>query len=308
VIPFDPERGTVIVPAPGDGPGSWAGAPGACRDGADLFVAYRLRRPPPLRGYELRIAAVRDGRAVDLWRAGKDDLGALSIERSALVRWRDRWRLYVSYVDGGDRRWRIGLLEAPRIDSFDARDVRAVLHPDDIGMSAVKDPWLRQVDGGWLMFVSCGRGSAAPGLHESGDALSTGIVRSETGLATSDDGVYWRWEGVVFSPSKTSWDRATARLTTAVRDADGWLGCYDGAGSVAENYEERCGLARSTDLRKWTRVSHGGPAIGTRTGPGGVRYTDVTEGGDTFYEHTRADGAHELRLLQREGTPAVRPL
>ena len=99
---------------------------------------------------------------------------------------------------------------------------------------------------------------------------------------------------MVFSPSDAGWDRATARLTTAWRDADGWSGYYDGAASIAENYEERCGLARSADLLTWQRIGDA-PAIGTARGPGGVRYVDMTEAGDVLFEFTRSDGAHELR-------------
>jgi hypothetical protein len=101
----------------------------------------------------------------------------------------------------------------------------------------------------------------------------------------------------VFGPSRSGWDRATARLTTAVRDGGGWRAYYDGSGSLEENYEERCGVARSVDLRTWERVSARGPAVGTAVGAGGVRYLDVTDAGDVAYEYTRHDGSHELRAL-----------
>jgi hypothetical protein len=244
----------------------------------------------------MRIAVVRAGRAQTLWSLTKDALGAESIERSALMRADDRWRLYVSYVDLSERTWRIALIEAASIDALDARQRRVVLDPDRCGVAAVKDPWLRVVDGRWHMFVSCGPRAAAD-LHREGDALSSGVVRSETGLATSADGVDWRWEGVVFAPSAAGWDRFTARLTTAVPDGKAWTGLYDGSASLAENYEERCGLASSDDLRAWTRASLGGPSIGTARGPGGVRYVDVTQAGDVLYEFTRPDGAHELRAI-----------
>jgi hypothetical protein len=297
MIGFEPERGVVLVPPPGTGRGSWAGAPGAYRDGRDLYVTYRLRRPPPFRGFEMRIAAVRGGRVEVVRAIHKEDLAAESIERSALVRVDGRWRLYLSYVDAGDRRWRIAMIDAANIDDLDARDATVVLHPDALGLSAVKDPWLRQVDGLWHMFVSCGRSADASNLHASGDALSTGIVRSESGLATSEDGLHWRWQGVVFEPSEAGWDRSTARLTSAVRDGDGWSAYYDGSGTTDENYEERCGIARSRDLRTWSRLSVAGPAVGTARGARGVRYVEVTDAGDIFFEHTRADGAHELRAL-----------
>jgi len=102
----------------------------------------------------------------------------------------------------------------------------------------------------------------------------------------------------VLLPSESGWDAFTARLSTAVRDGGGWLGLYDGSASLAENYEERCGLARSRDLRTWERVSLDGPAIGTARGAGGVRYVEITAGGDVFYEYTRPDGAHELRVTR----------
>jgi len=149
------------------------------------------------------------------------------------------------------------------------------------------------------MFVSYGTlPSEDHGLHASGDALSTGRTLSATGLATSVDGRQWDWEGPILLPSASGWDAFTARLSTAVRDGDGWLGLYDGSATLAQNYEERCGLARSSDLRQWERISRHAPAIGTASGPGGVRYVEITEAGDVFYEYTRPDGAHELRVAR----------
>ncbi|HYK99283.1 MAG TPA: hypothetical protein VEU77_12910, partial [Candidatus Acidoferrales bacterium] len=265
---FDPGRGRVIAAPPLSGRGSWAGAPGAWREGSDLFVTYRVRRPPPLRGYEMHVAVLRGDRLERLASINKDALGAESIERSALVRVEDEWRLYVSCVDKADRKWRILLLRAAAVDRFDAADAQIALHPGPAGMSAVKDPWLRRVGDEWRMFVSCARRVDDPALHATGDALATGLVRSESGLATSADGIAWRWRNIVFSPSEGGWDRATARLTTAWRAGDGWSAYYDGAASIAENYEERCGLARSPDLVTWERVSADGPAVGTARGAG----------------------------------------
>lgn len=182
--------------------------------------------------------------------------------------------------------------------AFDPEDLDIVLDPPDLGLAAVKDPWLRRDGDRWLMFVSYGTlpVSGGTGLHDTGDALSTGRTISASGVATSADGRRWAWEGAVFLPSASGWDSFTSRLSTAMREGDGWLGLYDGSASTAENCEERCGLARSHDLRHWERVSLKGPAIGTVQGPGGVRYVDVTSGGDVFYEYTRPDGAHELRV------------
>jgi hypothetical protein len=213
------------------------------------------------------------------------------------VRFGDTWRLYIGYVSSEDRAWRIGLIESRGIDAFDPREMRTVLHPRDVEQSAVKDPWLVRDHDRWLMFVSCGSAVPDPRYHSGGDALSTGAVRSETGLATSADGLEWSWEGIVLSAGGTGWDRFTSRLTCAAQVGDGWIGCYDGSASLAENYEERCGVARSADLRHWERLSLDGPSIGTRTGPGGVRYVACASTGEIFFEYTREDGSHELRGL-----------
>ena len=296
---FDPEGGRPIVAPSCAGPGCWAGAPGAYSNGRDTYLVYRMRRPQPGRGYELRIAASHNGLHYEtVLSVSKERFDAESIERSALVRVGEMWRLYASFVRRGDRRWCIGLVEARAVDAFDPADVTIVLDPLDIGLAAVKDPWLRRDGGRWLMFVSCGTlpASQDTALHSTGDALSTGRTLSVSGVATSVDGRSWTWEGPTLWPSASGWDAFTTRLTTAVPDGDGWLGLYDGSASLAENYEERCGLARSRDLRSWERVSIDGPSIGTARGPGGVRYVDITAAGDVFYEYTRADGAHELRV------------
>jgi hypothetical protein len=267
-----------------------------------VYLVYRLRWPRPRRGGELVIARGDGERFETVWRARREDFASPSIERCAILREGRSWRLYVSYVDGVDGRWRIDLIEAGSPDSFDPRTRRPVLDADMANAIAVKDPWLRRVDDRWLMFVSYGeRFGLDERLHASGDALSTGAVRSETGLATSADGLRWTWEGKIFAAAPDGWDRFTARLTTAVPSMSGeWLGLYDGSASVEENYEERCGLAHSADLRRWTRLGPGA-AVGSAGGPGTVRYVESLVIGERvlfFYERTRRDGAHELCLSQ----------
>jgi len=297
---FAPREAVVVEQPPGPGAGYWAGAPGAFSDGDTLYLVYRMRWPRPRRGGELRIARGDGERFETIWRATREDFGSQSIERCAILRAGRTWRLYVSYVGGVDDRWRIDVIEAGTPDSFDPAARRLALDADMARAVAVKDPWIRRVDDRWWMFVSYGDRPRRDErrLHESGDALSTGAVKSETGLATSVDGLRWKWEGRVFAPSAKGWDKATARLTTAFRSGDGWLGLYDGASDISENYEERCGMARSGDLRTWERIGSW-PAIGAAGGPGTVRYVESVVFGERllfFFERTRADGAHELCL------------
>jgi len=289
----------IVVQEPPDaGPGHWAGAPGAFSDGVSVYLVYRVRWPRPRRGGELRVARGDGERFETIWRATREDFGSPSIERCAILRDGRTWRLYVSYVDGIDGRWRIDVIEAGSPDSFDPAARRLALDADMANAVAVKDPWLRKVGDRWWMFVSYGE--RPPGderkLHGSGDALSTGAVKSETGLATSADGLRWKWEGKVFAAAAKGWDKATARLTTAFRSGDEWIGLYDGASDISENYEERCGLARSKDLQAWERIGSG-PAIGAAGGPGTIRYVEsvvIVDSVRFFFERTRADGSHEL--------------
>jgi hypothetical protein len=295
--PFAPGGAALVEAPPGTGAGHWAGAPGAFADGDAVYVVYRLRWPRPRRGAELVIARGDGTTFTPIWRARREDFTSPSIERCAILRIGHVWRLYVSYVDGIDGRWRIDVIEASSPEAFDPAGRRPVLDADAADALAVKDPWLRRVADRWLMFVSYGeRIATRRSLHESGDALSTGAVKSETGLATSADGLRWTWEGKVLAAAAKGWDKATARLTTAFRSGDGWVGLYDGASDISENYEERCGMARSSDLRRWERIGSG-PAVGAMGGPGTVRYVESVVLGERllfFFERTRADGAHEL--------------
>src|SRR2546422_11404373 len=102
--PCDPSTGVSVVPPPGAGPGHWAGAPGAFVDGEDVYLVYRLRWPWPRRGAELVLARGDGERFTPIWRASREDFDTASIERCAIVRSGETWRLYVSYVDAADGR------------------------------------------------------------------------------------------------------------------------------------------------------------------------------------------------------------
>jgi hypothetical protein len=303
---FDPERGTTVVEPLGRGPGWWAGAPGACWTGERFYLSYRLRRPQPDRGGEARIAVSADGVAFEtIWAARKEDFGSPSIERSALVRADDgAWRLYVSYVDGADGRWRIDLLEASSPDAFDPASRAPVLTAGAVGAEGVKDPWVCRLGGEWQMIVSYAP-SPPPGavdpaqLHATRDVYNTGLTRSLTGLATSADGRRWRWEGGILGPPNDGWDAYATRLNSAVWRPPVWVGYYDGSASVEENYEERCGIATGDDLTRWTTRSEAGPALESAHATRALRYASgLGFRGRThfFFEAARADGAHELRL------------
>ncbi|HIL70800.1 MAG TPA: hypothetical protein EYG38_13240 [Verrucomicrobia bacterium] len=68
---------------------------------------------------------------------------------------------------------------------------------------------------------------------------------------------------------------------------------------MSENYEERTGLAVSSDLRKWFRLSPEKPYLESLHQTKSLRYLDPVDlETETrfYYEYSRPDGSHELRM------------
>jgi len=278
-------------------------------DGA-FYCLYRVRRPrgvEPDRGAEVHLARSADGVAFeDIWTGTKDQLGTTSIERSAIRRLEPhRWALYTSFVDPADGRWRTDLVEADRPEAFDLRTHRPVFIAGDLGVEGVKDPFVFQVAGLYHMVLSFATASGsdkADAMHGTHDAYNTGLIRSATGLATSHDGLDWKWQGEIFGPGHDGWDRYCSRIGCLWQSGGVWLAIYDGSADVSENYEERAGLCYSHDLRTFHRVSRDGPVMTTPRGHGAIRYFDVLDFPHAtyfYYEMAREDGAHDLRVFVR---------
>ncbi len=310
--PFDPALGTVVESPPGEGRGYWAGAPGVTYDEHDgfFYLIHRVRRPRgvhPDRGAEIHLSRSRDGIDFEtIWTGSKEQLHSASIERCAIRRLGDnRWVLYISYVDPADQRWRIDLCEAPSPDGFDLRRTTPVLTAADANAEGVKDPFVFQVASRYHMIVSFAAATAPAStddLHSTADAYNTGLIRSATGLATSNDGFTWQWEGEIFGPRETGWDRYCSRIGCVWRQDEAWLALYDGSASVDENYEERVGLAYSFDLRTFHRETSEKPLMTTAQNDGALRYFDVIARPDftyIYYEMAQADGSHDLRVYRR---------
>lgn len=310
--PFDPEAGTPVIQPQGHGSGWWVGAPSVWWDGTAYHLAFRTRRPQPERGGLFQIARNADGERFEVVNSiRKEDLGTSSIERGALLQTGDGiWRLYLSFVDPDDGRWRIDLMEADCPESLDPAKRVPILTAADIEGEGIKDPWVCKVGSTWHMIASYAptpEGDVAPDdMHGTRDIYNTGTSKSLTGLATSEDGLSWHWQGPVFEPGASGWDAYAARIKTVYRHGRLFIGLYDGSRSVKENYEERCGLAVSGDLRSWRRVSTDGPIVGPNGGPGSVRYAEAVQGPDWvrfYYEFTRQDGSHELRTVRVDAEP-----
>jgi hypothetical protein len=308
---FDPSQTTVIRQPERHEAGYWVGAPGAFFDSSTstYYLLYRIRRPrgvEPDRGAEVHLAASSDGIAFEtIWSCTKDQLGTASIERNAVRRLDDgRYALYLSFVDPADGRWRIDVCTADKIDEFDVTQRTTVFTAEDLGVEGVKDPALCRIAGQWQMIVSYATAVQDPSqkqLHGTLDAYNTGLIRSATGLAVSEDGLHWNWQGEIFGPADSGWDCYCSRIGTVFPSNGAWLALYDGSASVEENYEERLGIAYSFDMRQFHRVTKSGPWMHTPHGVGALRYFDVLDSPTRrliYFEMALEDGSHDLRVAE----------
>ena len=276
-------------------------------ESSTYYLYYRIREPRPIRGGRCRIARSADGlRFETIWESSKADYGTDSIERGGLMRTEaGGWRLYISYVDPADNRWRVDRMDAASPDGFQTADRREVLTAASIGEEGVKDPFPFEYEGKIYLLLSYATtldslsAEQKQAMHATADIYNTGLTKSSSGLAVSEDGgVTFRWLGDIFSPSSSGWDQYAARLSAIVYRPPVFLGFYDGSASFEENYEERLGVATSLDLMHWSRMTPEKPLIQGPGSTGSIRYLDFVDLPDQtaiYYEMTRPDGSHEIR-------------
>jgi hypothetical protein len=166
----------------------------------------------------------------------------------------------------------------------------------------VKDPYIVQTGPVFHLFASyaAARSDLSPEAHATADVFNVGATTHPTGYATSLDGIHFDWHGTALEIG-TAWDRYQARLTSIVPIYGGYIGFYDGSAGKHENYEERCGIAFSSDLSSWRSLSTTKPWLASPHAAGSVRYVEaivLDEEWWIYYEMTRPDGAHELRLMR----------
>ena len=306
---FDLEHSKTIIEPTGQEKGYWAGACGAAYDPETktYYLSYRVREPRPVRGGICRIAESKDGENFKtIWSATKESLNSDSIEKSSLIKGPEGlWWMYISYVDPIDKRWKIDLMKAAHPSEFQINERKEVLKAAQTGTEGVKDPFAFFLNGKMHLLVSYATGlhsaneSQKEAMHATGDIYNTGLTKSCSGLAVSDDGENFEWLGNIFAPSDNGWDKYASRINSFIYRAPFFLGFYDGSSKVEENYEERTGLAVSLDLLHWKRLTPSGPHIESPHLTGSIRYIYPIDLGSEvviYYEYTRADGAHEIRM------------
>jgi len=305
-------EGHVIREPVGSGKGYWVGAPGAFYDPEEkvFYLTYRVRRPrgvEPDRGGEAFIARSTDGfHFDDVLRVTKDRFDSTSIEKCAIRRGADGlWRYFLSYVAPEDDRWCVAMLKGPTLEALDPGKARRVFTAGDLGLEGVKDPSVFEHAGRFHMILSVALPvqETSESSHATADIYNTGECKSATGLASSTDLDDWTWQGVVFQPGETGWDRYARRINSVAEAGDRFLAFYDGAESHLGNYEERTGFAESNTLNDWTCLTPDGPRLVSPNASGSLRYVDALAVGKAiylYYEFARSDGSHDLRVVKTD--------
>lgn len=286
---------------PGEGYGNWVGGKVSYDEDSDRFVLFfRVRRPlEEGRAGHCGVAVSDDAISFeDTWRATKEELAANSIEEGHCVKVRGRWHLYVSYEIEGTATWRIDVMTAPEPAGFATQGRRTVLEPADYGLPWIKDPFVMlRDDRVWLYAAVPDRyGPAMSGSRVTARAMDATV------LARSDDGLYFPEIQYVFeAPGDDSWHGRRARINSIVEWEPGYLAFYDGGRTFFDNYEEKAGLAISPDGIEFERVSTEEPWLGAPHGR--ARYVSAVRARGSlylFYEFTRDDGSHDLRMVELE--------
>jgi hypothetical protein len=276
----------VVVPAPGNGPGNWAGAASAVLVDGVTYLTYRLRRPlVEGRGVATAVARSTDGVTFEpVCEVHRDEFGAESFERPVIVQRPDGgWRLYLSCASPGSKHWWIEALDAERPEELPTGKRTVVLPGDDT--VAVKDPVITVRDGQWEMWL-CEHPLTEPGEED----------RMSTSYLTSSDGLSWTRHGTVLEPRPDLWDARGVRVTTVISH-DPLVVLYDGRARAEDNWHETTSVARA-DATGQLHADPDAPVLCSRDSDGALRYATAVrqpDGSTRFYfELARPDGAHDL--------------
>lgn len=272
----------VVVPAPGAGPGNWAGAASAVLVDGVTWLTWRVRRPlTDGRGVSVVVARSTDGvRFEPVTEVSREAFGAESFERPVLVPLREGgWRLYLSCATPGSKHWWVDSLTADTVEGL-ATGTRRLVHAGDRA-TGVKDPVVTVGEDGYEMWLCC---------HPL-DQLGA-EDRMTTRRLTSTDGLEWEDRGEVLAGRPGEWDARGARVSAVLPDG---TVLYDGRPDAESNWFETTGVAH-WDGVVLTRT--GQPPIASPYSDGAFRYaTAVTlpDGRTRYYvEAARPDGAHDL--------------
>jgi len=243
LLNFQPEKGIIIMQPEKLENGWWVGAPSLIYDEQykKFFMAYRIRKPWKMgRGTDLKIAESKDGiNFKNIWSINQQELNSTSIERPALVKIKNFYRLYISY-EINNKYWIIDAIDAKTPYEFNLKNKIKILESKDTNGINPKDPYIFFHNKKYYMFV----------------AYNPSLLKGHySGLAISQDGLKFKWQGTIIKPSIIfKWDSYSIRVDSILKIKNGFYIFYDGCGSKKEIREEKSGLMFTTDFKKFTKI------------------------------------------------------
>jgi hypothetical protein len=259
----------VVAEAPDRGPQQWAGAPSAALDvDGTVVLAYRIR------GDRDRNILARSSDGVRFETVATFETEGM-VERPALVRIDNGWRMYTSCSTPGTKHWWIGMLESSTVEELPSAKHQEIFPGN--ALMGVKDPVVRVNGTRWEAWVCC-HPLDEPGAED----------RMTTAHTTSQDGLTWTPLHSVLNGRAGRWDARGARLTTFLPDG---RAAYDGRATAEENWFERTGFTT--------------PAlVPTDDALLDFRYLEILTMPDgthrAYYEARLPDETHELRTALLE--------
>jgi len=296
---FDPQQGQTIVEPTGRGYGFWAGGCKAFHDPetGKFYLFYRQREPLERgRGGRCSVAESDDGvHFGEIWSATREDFCANSIEVGCPVKDPGgEWRLYVSYEYANGNYWRVDVLRGTSLAELDVQGRRTVLFPFDYGLHYIKDPIVYLREGAYWVYAAV---SPRQHFRIEDDGTRVLVGHDATMLLISEDGLRFPRGRYVFEPDGQGWDGVRARINSIVPVEGGYAAFYDGGAGFYDTYEEMCGLAFSRDMIHFERLTRDKPWVSSPYGC--IRYAYALPVEDKlyiYYEYTRPDLSHELRM------------
>jgi hypothetical protein len=277
---FDQSNGSSVVRPDIDQEGYWQGAPYPLSDGREIYLYYRSR-DPNRRGWKATIAKTEDGINISpVVSFTKQDISATSIEGGAIEKTGEEYVLYLSYLDSNDGRWKIQSTSSSTVSRLGESGWTNIDFTGRSELYHIKDPLV--LDGKMV-------------VHANSQYFLSGAT-----LLTEREGHRQYSVSRELSIDDKHFNRF--RITSALRLDDQWLVFYDGERSALYTWEEKGGVATSSDLRDLDPILDQG-VLRTQYGTGSLRYlrsiirdTELW----VYYEASMPGGGHEIKMNKIE--------
>lgn len=261
---------------------NWIGAPSACFDQeANTWWLLVRHRDYKRRGYKTVLYRTTDG--VNLKHTTTyttEQLAVRSIERGAIVRDSDVWKIYLSWECKNCDEWVVALAENEKLERIEPEDFTILRSGSSYNTDMIKDPVLYE---GKLY------------AHIRKDALKSSYLVDHNDI-------------VKVIRKTVRWDRYCQRITSIIRTSLGYFAFYDGAESISYNQEEKTGVLFGVSPTAFVSVTEDYPVLTSEYGSGSIRYLEAKEHrGEVWiwYECCTENWSHELRFLKVEKNELV---